>query len=548
MISKALLACLAVLTALFSTVPAQTLRIVAYNVQDKPTTSSQRADLRAIIDAIGEHPSNGVPRAIDILAFQEGPQQLINYSNLEADFETVFGGDYDVVFATADPFGCRTGFVFRADTVTLINSQSIDNMGFTHRPCVATFCPVGGEEEDEFSMISLHLKAGTTSSDIQKRFLESFAVGNIVDTLPDGQPVIFLGDFNMKDSDERAWPELMLAGARETINAPVGLRIAKWNDNFAFYPFHTQDCSGATGGLDDRFDAIFVNDAFVNNVGIELVQGSLTTLGNNGTHIMNGSVATGDGAANVQGSLIRISDHLPVFADFDWGVFRSEPVNSLSQPATTTFTVRPSGPVTGGTGVNSLDVEGTSNGSFASFGIIDINLAGVLSADEIASRVEDVRLTLVQDNESFTDDGPISVYVASSAAAAVNINSSIRYQSGRNGIDCVPSVLSDDAVRSCVFPSVHHTVNNVNLPDGSSDDVMLYGDAIRTALTVAMSEGGSVRLIVVPEHPQTAATFAGFNNASFSGPTISALFDTSSLHPIGGGRGPRLKARFPVIR
>ncbi len=522
---------------------AQTLRIATYNLQDKPVNANHDADIQAIIGAIGDYQVDGVARNVDLMAFQEGPESTGAYNFLEIDFEIEFGGNFEAIFATADPAGDRTGFVYNADKLVLLDSSSIDNLGFTHRPLLATFRPVGGETVDEFSILTLHLKAGSTTNDFDQRETEAMRIGDIVDTLPTGRPMIFLGDFNMKGSDEAAWPQLVAAGVRDTINAPLGLRAAKWNNSIAFHPFHSQDTTGLNGGMDDRFDLFLLNSGFMDQRGIEFNPASLTTFGNNGTHALNSNIMTGSGASSVQDSLVAISDHLPVFADFDWGVVRSIPDTMMMDEAANNYTVRQTGPVTGGNGTSLFQVEGSSNGNFSSFGVIDFDMSGVLAVETIASRIEEISLGLLQDNESFTRDGPVSVYVTSAAAAGVTINSSIQFQSGNNRIDCVPAILSNGAELAATYPAVHHSPTGSDLPDGTNDEVVLNRDAIRTAMLNALNNDGSFRLIVVPDHASTTATYAGNTNGSFSGPTITGLYDTSNSH-----RDYQIKSKREAVR
>ena len=504
---------------------AQTLRIASYNLQDKPVTAADDTDIRAIIDAIGDFEVNGVARIIDLLGFQEGPLNTGSYGFLENDFESEFGNDYEVIYGTADSSGDRIGFVYNADKLTLLSNTSISNMGFTHPPMLATFRPIGGGAVDEFSIISIHLKAGSTDSDFDRRETEAMTLGDIVDTLPAGQPVIFLGDFNMKGSDEDAWPALVAAGARDTINAPLGLRTAKWNNSIAFHPFHTQDTTGTNGGMDDRFDLLLVTQALMDGIGIEYNPSSLTAFGNNGTHTFNSNIMSGSGGFPVQGSLMSISDHLPLFADFDWGVVRTTPDIFMSDIAVNNYTVRPSGPRTGNSGTSFFNIEGSDNGTFASFGVVDFDMAGIVGTDLIVTRIKEITLGLVQENASFTTDGPLSVYVASPTAANVTIDSSIQYQSGNNKLDCVPAVLSSGAELAATFPGVHHSPTGADLPDGTFDEIVLYREAIQTAMINALNDDGKFRLIIVPDHKDTAATYAGNTNGTFSGPTISGLYD-----------------------
>lgn len=508
-----------------------TLRIATYNILDKPTNASERADMEAIISAIGNESVFGHSGNIDIMAFQEGPNSTSVYAAMEASFETVYGDNYEIVYASADSSGDRTGVVYNATKLHLISSQSVDNLGFTHQPMLATFRPHVAGDSDEFSVLSVHLKAGTTNSDFNKRETEAMRISDLLAAQPTDHPMICLGDFNMKGSYEDAWPILMSGGLGETLNAPFGFRDDDWNNSIAFQPFHTQDSTGTFGGMDDRFDLMLITPSLLDHMGIEYQPGSLTTFGNNGTHNLNGSIFSGSGGAGVQNELVDFSDHLPVFADFRWCLFGGDSPNQLMIEATDNFTVRTSGPRTGSAGSSEFQVEGSDNGNFACFGVLDFDLSSVLASGHVGGKIQDASLDLRQLNASFTNDGPVSIYLASPAATGVVINSGIQYQGGNDGLDCLPSSLSAGAQKLCTIPAIHHNTSGGDLPDGTLDQFGLYDEPIKWAITDSMLDLGNVRLLVVPEHPDTAATYAGNTDGNYAGPTLSGLYQAIASRP-----------------
>lgn len=92
---------------------------------------------------------------------------------------------------------------------------------------------------------------------------------------------------------------------------------------------------GATGGLDDRFDHIMVSGDILNNTkGCMYVQGSYKALGQDGKHFnksVTSSPANSDVPLNIIQSLYEMSDHLPVYADFE--IRSSLPGNSVDEIA-----------------------------------------------------------------------------------------------------------------------------------------------------------------------------------------------------------------------
>ncbi len=501
---------------------AQTLRICSYNMEDRPTTAAQDQDMRIVMQAVGNAGGPlGNPQPVDILAFQEGPAAAAEYADIEANMEAAFGGNYQSSISSPDFFGCRTGFVFNTDRVQQLASTTLTG-ALTHNTRRVLFRPVGGTAADNFFIYSTHLKAGTTSDDESQRALEANIIRGNAATLPAGSAIVYCGDFNMTGSDEQGFQNLFAPGddttAVDTLNSPFGFRDAvNWRDNIAFLPFHTQD-PGAS--MDDRFDAIFMNAACVDGNAFEYIKGSSATLGNNGSHNLNANITTGTGAVGFSSELLSLSDHLPVFTDWTFGQVAVRFNAQLSVDSITSNFVRPAGPVTGTSGANEFQIEGTGNPiTFRSFGVIDFNLDGQLAVGENASAATNVVLNLFQDNAPFTDNGPIGIYLASAAAAQVSIDNSIQYQATQNGLASVPSALSDGAVKVATYAAVN--VDGGNLPDGTMDPVGLFGPEIDQAVADALNGAGVLRFLITPDHPQTAATYTGFASV-LGAPSLTA--------------------------
>ena len=492
---------------------AQTLRICCYNMLDRPTTAAQDQDMQVVMQALGNAVALGNAQAVDILAFQEGPESAAEYSDIEANLEAVFGGDYTSSITPPDFFGCRTGFVFNTQTVQLLAATSLTG-SLTHNTRRALFRPVGGTPDDDFYMYSIHHDAGSAASDIAQRTLEASIIRNNSATLPAGSAIIFCGDFNVTGSDEVAYQNLFADGNNgpiiETLNTPFGFREdIEWQDNIAMLPFHSQD---PTGNMDDRFDAFYINGAFIDGDGIEYVKGSCSVLGNNGTHSIGSNINTGSGAAGFASELVAFSDHLPVFCDFKFGQVAQKFNSQISTDALVSRFVRTSGPVTGTAGFDELQIEGTSNPiAFRSFGIVDVDLSGQLADGENAAVATNIVLNLFQDNAPFTDNGPIGIYLASPAATQLTIDSSIQYQTTQNGLASLPTALSNGAVKVATYAAVHR--DGPLLPDGTLDPVALFGSEIELAVADALNNDGMLRFLITPDHPATAATFAGFTSA-----------------------------------
>jgi hypothetical protein len=99
-------------------------------------------------------------------------------------------------------------------------------------------------------------------------------------------------------------------------------RIGHWHNNSSFADVHTQSPRGGSyGGMDDRFDWIFVSEAVLNETyEINYVENTYWAVGNDGNHfnqaINNGNnTSVNDAMAD---ALHDASDHLPVIATFSF--------------------------------------------------------------------------------------------------------------------------------------------------------------------------------------------------------------------------------------
>ena len=187
----------------------------------------------------------------------------------------------------------------------------------------------------------------------------------------------------------------------------------------------------------------------------------------------------------------------------------------VSLGAANNSTVQPSGPRNGYEYY--FNMEGSSNGSYSSFGIIDFDFSSV-SLSETASDVTGATLSLTQANAGFSTSGPVSVYLTDETSLSPQ-STSLRYVSGQNGASCVDADLLPITL-----------VGSGTYVKGSSGDVddfsLSFTGSALTTLLDAVNTGSTMRLVVTPDSSSTAATYAGYSSFSYDGPTIS--FDTVS--------------------
>lgn len=191
--------------------------------------------------------------------------------------------------------------------------------------------------EATIAIYASHMKAGSTSDDQIRRLDEAIKIRDDAETLPAGWSFLVGGDFNIQESSQAAYQELVGSQTNndgrffDPINTP-----GSWNNNFAFRFVHTQDPSTATGGMDDRLDFILVSQNLIDNMGMDYIgdasipystltwddpNHSYRAWGNDGTSFNSSLTVVGNQmvGATIAQALVdsaTVGGHLPVFMDF----------------------------------------------------------------------------------------------------------------------------------------------------------------------------------------------------------------------------------------
>lgn len=167
-----------------------------------------------------------------------------------------------------------------------------------------------------------HLKASQGASNEQKRNQEAVMLKNYLDSRANLENVFLGGDFNLYGDYEAAYNTIINGG-----NVPLFDPIASpgaWHINSSFANIHTQSTrssslpdGGSFGGIDDRFDFIFVsNDVLTGSKRVKYLNNSYKAVGNDGNHFnksINASPTNTSVPSNVLSALYYMSDHMPIF-------------------------------------------------------------------------------------------------------------------------------------------------------------------------------------------------------------------------------------------
>lgn len=181
-----------------------------------------------------------------------------------------------------------------------------------------------------FICIGMHLKAGSTQTDITQRQHALEAVMNHIDQNIGEENIFIMGDFNMNSSSEAGF-QVLINHPNQNIRFydPINT-LGTWFNNSTLAFTHTQstrlnqtnnNCF-VGGGLDDRYDMILITNPIRNeSKGLHYVTGSYTIPGNDGLRFKNFITSTSpvpnqSVPPTVLTALYENSDHLPVYLDF----------------------------------------------------------------------------------------------------------------------------------------------------------------------------------------------------------------------------------------
>lgn len=200
-----------------------------------------------------------------------------------------------------------------------------------------------GVSADTITIYSVHLKASNTTADRESRAQQIEA---LIATLPPSGHVLVAGDFNFYSVSESGYVLMTTPRSTVSFTDPLG---SEWVRNSTqWHSFYTQSsrvntsatCGGGVGGgLDDRFDYIFVSKSLEKI----LVPNSYTHFGNDGSNRLNAPVNDPPNqrvSAVIADALECASDHLPVYADFVLGVTPAAvPARNIKNKSQATVTV-----------------------------------------------------------------------------------------------------------------------------------------------------------------------------------------------------------------
>jgi hypothetical protein len=185
-------------------------------------------------------------------------------------------------------------------------------------------------------------------------------------------------------------------------------------------------------------------------------------------------------------------------------------VANIVLPATNNATVQPGGPRAGVNGKQFFNMEGSTNGTFASFGVVDFQ------SSPTNVQVTSLVLDLTQANAAFTQNGALTFFLSTDTTTGIEpVTSPLAYNAAS-----LPTGLGTQL--SPLFSL--GTANFTQVSDGTVDAFTFsLSPAAATYLKGQLMAGGRIRLVIAPNDPTVAATYAGFSNTEFSGPQLTLV-------------------------
>jgi endonuclease/exonuclease/phosphatase family metal-dependent hydrolase len=292
-----------------------TLKVMSYNLLNFPATSPERiSDLKNIV-------SYYKPDIFMIceLTSGTGATSILNDALNEGEHTS-----YDMADYIAGP-DTENELYFNSDKLGLYSQNTIETVLRDINEYVLYYRSTDIETAVDttfFYIYVCHLKA--SSDYYEQRNTEAIVLKEYMAEQSDKENILLGGDFNFYGSEiEPAW-NTILNGAGVTLKDPINAP-GDWHANAGFGWLHTQSTrttsfdGGATGGIDDRFDFIFMGEDLkfgTNNA--QYINGTYRVIGQDGLHFnkaLTDAPINTSAPAYIINSLYQMSDHLPVYME-----------------------------------------------------------------------------------------------------------------------------------------------------------------------------------------------------------------------------------------
>ena len=304
---------------------ASDARIMTYNLLNFSNDDNREMHFVTILESV-------LP---DLIVVQEVVGQ-IGFTHFQSDVLDVFqNGQWSSAPFINQSAQQDIALFFKHDIFSFVSTGVVATAQSSGTRDVIEWSMIHDMSEIEFNIYGVHFKASSGSSNAQQRLTEATILRQHLNSVS-GSYFIVAGDFNIYSNSASTEPAFnMLTGESDNNGGrlfdPID-RIGNWHNNSSFSDVHTQSPrttsfgGGANGGMDDRFDWLFVSESILNNQSrMVYIDDSYTAFGNDGNHF-NDAINSGNNfsvSEQIADALHDASDHLPVYMDvwFDDLVF-----------------------------------------------------------------------------------------------------------------------------------------------------------------------------------------------------------------------------------
>ncbi len=303
---------------ILSFLSASSVRMLTYNLLNFSDDDNREMHYITILESISP----------DLIIAQEIIGQD-GFENFQSDVLDVFqGGQWSGAPFINQSAQQDIAIFYKQDIFTYINTSAINTAQSSGTRDVIEWTMVHNLSDLEFNIYGVHFKASSGASNASQRLEEATILRNHLNSLPIGRHFIVGGDFNIYSNSSSSEPAFnMLTGDSDDNTGrlfdPIN-RIGNWHNNSSFSDVHTQSPrtssfgGGANGGMDDRFDWLFVSENILSDQSsMFYIENTYTAYGNDGNHF-NDAINSGNNFSvsnDIADALHDASDHLPVYMD-----------------------------------------------------------------------------------------------------------------------------------------------------------------------------------------------------------------------------------------
>ncbi len=294
--------------------PASALRVVTYNILNWPGLDwpGRYLHFQTVMDSLDA----------DVIIVQEIQSQTGVNNFLNYCLNASVPGEYSSVLFVNGPDTDNSIFYKNSVVDTVTQETITTDVRWTMEYTVT----LNGYDSSEaqFRILSTHLKAGSSSSDIATREDQCEEIRAHMNGYPSGTHFILGGDFNMYTSSEAGYQDLVGSQADndgrcfDPVNKP-----GYWHDSYTFRRLHTQapgvsPPSGFTGGgMDDRYDQLLISAALQDGNGLSYITDSHKAFGNDGYRLNNdiNDPTNQEISQEMADALYYAADHIPLLLE-----------------------------------------------------------------------------------------------------------------------------------------------------------------------------------------------------------------------------------------